>query len=199
MISSPGKKIFGIGLSRTGTTSLHELLVTLGYRSIHFVHDLVDNPASEIVNAYDALMDTPIPQFYPVLDKKYPNSQFILTTRHKEKWLDSMKWLFTHGKVIWNWPESTHEYHLMFYGTRTFNKKILSDHFDNFHHQAFIYFKDRPQDLLCINIDEKINMDEIASFLNMPTNDLSFPKSNGRKYASFMSRLRYNWRHYTNS
>jgi len=183
-------KIFGIGLSRTGTTSLHHTLIALGYTSRHFVDALVSNP--DAVIAEDAIMDSPVPMLYQYLDKKYPNSKFILTTRNKANWLESMKWLFVHGKVIWNWPRSTQEYHKKFYHTTKYNKKILSRHFDSFHEEVLTYFKNRPGDLLVLNLDKEIEMKEICAFLGIPEKHVSFPKTNERKFASLKERIKYN-------
>src|SRR5207237_3908 len=48
-------KVFGIGLSRTGTTSLTRALELLGYRAKHY-------PTAEShFEEYDALTDTPVP------------------------------------------------------------------------------------------------------------------------------------------
>jgi len=185
------RKIFGIGMSRTGTTSLHHVLENMGYKCNHFVDELIADNDSNIIKDYDVLMDSPIPLLYQQLDKKYPNSKFILTTRNKSTWLKSMKWMFTHGKVIWNWPKSTQAYHRKFYGTIKYNKRILSNHYDLFHQQVYEYFKDRPNDLLVLNIDEKININNIFDFLNKPRIDISFPKTNEKKYAPLYSRLKY--------
>jgi hypothetical protein len=182
-------KIFGIGLSRTGTTSLHHLLESLGYSSRHFVDALVADKNAEINE--DAVMDSPVPMLYQHLDKRYPGSKFILTTRSKEKWLDSMNWLFTHGKVIWNWPRSTQDYHRKFYHTIRYDKKILGNHYDVFHAEVNDYFKDRPNDLLILNLDKGIDVEKVCLFLGIPVKQIVFPKTNERRYASRMDRIKY--------
>lgn len=136
----------------------------MGYKCYHFVDALIADSDSNVLDAIDVAMDSPIPMLYKRLDKKYPNSKFILTTRKKEKWLFSMNWMFSHGKVIWNWPKSTQAYHRKFYGTIKYNTRILSKHYDLFHQQVFDYFKDRPSDLLILNIDEKIDVNLICDF-----------------------------------
>lgn len=183
-------KIFGIGLSRTGTTSLHELLIALGFTSRHFIDALVTNPDAEIME--DAAMDSPVPMLYQYLDKRYPGSKFILTTRSCDKWLDSMKWLFTHGKVLWNWPRSTQEYHRKFYHTTRYNKRILRNHFIEFNKEVALYFKNRPDDLLILNLDEGINVEKVCRFLNVPVQHFDFPRTNERRYAPLKNRIKYN-------
>lgn len=80
-------KIFGIGLSKTGTTSLAHALEILGYRTKDYpglsryrAGDLSSVDLA-VVDAYDALTDTPIPSFYRELDQRYPGAKFILTVR----------------------------------------------------------------------------------------------------------------------
>jgi hypothetical protein len=186
------RRIFGIGLSRTGTTSLHFLLESLGYKSRHFVNELILDPNWELDSNYNVFMDSPIPLLYQQLDRKYPNSKFILTIRSKNNWLESMKWMFTHGKVIWNWPSSTQEYHRKFYHTTHYNRRVLSKHYDVFHNDVGNYFKSRPGDLLILNIDEGLSVKKVCEFLNIPEKTIAYPKTNERKYATLKQRIKYN-------
>lgn len=84
------RKIFGIGLSRTGTQTLNACLETLGYHSIHNPDHLLqlENGALSFdmvrTNTYEALSDLPIARFYRDLDRAFPGSRFILTVRDKE-------------------------------------------------------------------------------------------------------------------
>jgi len=185
------KRIFGIGLSRTGTSSLHYLLEGLGYRSKHYVGELITNPRHDLDIAFDAFSDSPIPLLYPQLDKRYPGSKFILTTRNKNDWLKSMKWLFTHGKALYDWSPSTHQYHKLFYHTTSYNKRILSAHYDNFHEEVTSYFKTRPADLLILNIDEGISVSNVCAFLNIPEKPIFFPKANERRNVTVAQRIKY--------
>jgi hypothetical protein len=88
-------KIFGIGLSRTGTRTLHEAMLRLGYRSRHYAFDqqIVDylrkrrRPSELRLHAleeFDSLHDVPICALYQPLDRAYPGSKLILTVRDKE-------------------------------------------------------------------------------------------------------------------
>ena len=90
------QKVFGIGLSKTGTTSLNDALNLLGIPSIHFPHDAqtFDELARgeyrlSVLNEYQGVTDTPVAPFFAQLDKVWPNSKFILTTREKSSWLRS--------------------------------------------------------------------------------------------------------------
>ena len=86
------RKVFGIGLSRTGTKSLAAAMQILGYNTLHYC-PLVNNRASislEDIKQYDAIISTKFYGIYSTLDLQYPNSKFILTTRDKEHWFSSI-------------------------------------------------------------------------------------------------------------
>ena len=82
--------IFGIGLSRTGTTSLHHAFEILGIRSAPTSVALLFDPDDEVLGLYEAFTDNPIPFLYQRLDARFPGSKFILTTRDLDDWLRSM-------------------------------------------------------------------------------------------------------------
>ena len=91
-----GKKVFGIGMPKTGTSSLHTALEILGIKSIHYPHDEktvreleAGNYRLSLLDEYDALCDVPIPAIFAQLDECWPDSKFILTVRDQEEWLDS--------------------------------------------------------------------------------------------------------------
>lgn len=189
--SSP--KIFGIGLSRTGTTSLDTLLKALGYESHHFVPELFGDPDWSKVDQSDALMDSPIPLLYKDCDERYPGSKFILTTRDQDKWLTSMEWMLTHGKVIWNWSSELQGYHRQLYGTSKYRKDILAAMFDRYHQEVNEYFADRPDDLFRIDLDSEVGFDtkSLCEWLGKEPIDAPAPKVNARRDAPLMKRFRY--------
>jgi hypothetical protein len=79
------QKIFGIGMSRTGTASLNVALKKLGFFSKHF-------PASvEEIADYDAATGISVCYWHKKLLKIYPESKLILTVRYPTDWVDSMK------------------------------------------------------------------------------------------------------------
>lgn len=84
-------KIFGIGLSRTGTSSMATALQRLGFLHGHFF-----NPFSEAVleeqdfALLDSANDTPVCYRFEQLDRLFPNARFILTERPLETWEPSL-------------------------------------------------------------------------------------------------------------
>jgi hypothetical protein len=184
-------KVFGIGLSRTGTTTLYKVLTELGYKSAHSSGRLIADNSFDIMRDYDALVDSPVPMLYRDLDRRHPNSKFILTTRAKPAWLESMKWMFTHGKVDWDWTPRVHGYHKQFYGTRTFDAAILSSMYDAFHAQVHEYFRDRPADLFVIEIEHGIDTIALCNFLGIPPREVTVPRANARRHVGAFRRFRY--------
>eukprot|EP00729_Bicosta_minor_P008110 gene8110-20140_t len=89
-------KVFVIGLSRTGTTSITTALTQLGYSSYHFCSELVqldfNGTGSHKVNKCARL---------------YPDSKFILTTRDEHQWGKAMV-RFTQTNVKNHWLLRTH-------------------------------------------------------------------------------------------
>ena len=68
-------KIFGIGMPKTGTSSLTAALRELGFRTAHFPRDpatvaelRAGNYRLSILSEIDSLTDVPIPAIYAQLD-----------------------------------------------------------------------------------------------------------------------------------
>ncbi len=93
------EKVFCIGLSRTGTTSLCVALHEMGYEVYHMPFKLLRWPRSASTaprvdrrwaDAFDAQADTPVALAYRELADLYPTARFILTTRESTSWGASM-------------------------------------------------------------------------------------------------------------
>jgi len=87
-------RVFGIGLSRTGTSSLARALGMLGLRTMHFpslrffAGQFWGLKRREL-DGYDAFTDIPVIPVYKQLDRRFPGSKFVLTVRDMDPWLDS--------------------------------------------------------------------------------------------------------------
>jgi hypothetical protein len=100
-------KVFVLGDSRTGTTSLAQYLANIGYRSIHLYESEANMlPHSDEnyklneeriisfveTSGFNAFSDYPTRLYYPVLSKEFPESAFILSSRmNTQVWIESMK------------------------------------------------------------------------------------------------------------
>ena len=176
-------KIFGIGLSKTGTTSLANALQILGYNTkdnmgvVKYAAGDLSSVDLDTVDAFDAVTDTPVPSFYRELDARYPGSKFILTVRDSDGWLKSCKKQFTQRFA----EVQTVAHKRLFtdlYGTDVFDAQGFRNGYERFVDGARNYFKDRPRDLLIINIAAGEGWDELCRFLGQPVPDIPFPKAN---------------------
>ena len=176
-------KVFGIGLSKTGTTSLARALEILGYNvkdCLGITKYSKGNLASinqTALDTYDALTDTPIPNFYRELDKEYPNSKFILTIRDMDGWLQSCKKQFNQ-KLADKRSDAANQLFLELYDTVTFDEEKFRSGYKKFTESVLEYFKDRPDDLLVIDISKGEGWEKLCPFLNKPIQKTIFPKSN---------------------
>ena len=185
-------KIFGIGLSRTGTKSLTSALQILGFETIHYPDDestlreLVEgNYQFSLLNQFDGITDITVAAFYPQLDRLFPKSKFILTLRNKENWLRSLQkhW---NGRPAFADEEgnpNSNKTHMEIrrllraatYGCYEFNADRLSYVYD-FHHQSVLrYFHDRPESLLVLDICSGEGWEKLCPFLGKSLIHFPFP------------------------
>lgn len=183
-------KIFGIGLPRTGTTSLNIALNELDINSIHFPFSLYKANDLSILNQYTAFVDTPIPMLYQKLDQLYPNSGFILTSRPLEGWLKSMEWLLREGRYIWEWKSIYDTYNQDFFGSSNFNLELYQSRYHSFHAEVFEYFKNRDN-LLVLDLNLGYGYEEICKFLDVATLLAKYPRGNESRQARWLQKLAY--------
>lgn len=182
-------KIFGIGLSQTGTKSLTQALTMLGFHVIHSPDDevtlkevMAGNYNFSILNDFDGITDITVAPFYAQLDKLFPDSKFILTVRDKESWLRSLEAQWS-AKHAFDDSSASNEANMQrrrllrvtAYGTYTFNKERFSDVYDLHYKNVIEYFKQRPESLLIINIYAGEGWGKLCPFLNQPILDRPFP------------------------
>jgi hypothetical protein len=175
-------RVFGIGLNKTGTSSLHEALVTLGYRSLHWGGATSPPLVSRAIqegrplltyldehDALDAFSDIqPLVLRFAQLDEEYPGSRFIYTTRDLDGWLRSR----THHVKRNNVRQTRGKYVGSFLTVDIEEWTALWVEHDA-HVRA--HFADRPNDLLVMNIAGGDGYDVLCPFLGVPEPPLPFP------------------------
>ncbi|WP_373528649.1 sulfotransferase family protein [Nostoc sp.] len=169
-------KIFGIGLSKTGTSSLHNALELLGYSSVHF-------PLTwAAFDSHDAASDLPVACRFKELDERYPGSKFILTIRDMRGWLQSCADHFGHRvkleqfpvqlRVIFMWHRQ------QVFGTVGYDPVLFEEAYLRHLEHVQQYFLSRPQDLLVLNICVGEGWKKLCPFLGYPILEVPFPHSN---------------------
>ena len=182
--------VFGIGLPKTATTSLHSSLQILGYSSIHYPPIArIEDGACYLdwpwwMEMYNAGCDAPVAATYKKLYELYPNAKFVLTTRGLEGWLESCRKHYTEA-----WAEGTRSnpnlrqaYELdrfMFGSSPIFDRKTFTDTFNRHTDEVVDFFSNRKP-LAIIDIPGGHGWNEICSALerNIPLEE--FPKRNTR-------------------
>lgn len=168
-------RVFGVGLSRTGTTSLAAALRLLGYHTTHYKLSLLcrrpDGTVAlnlENVARFDALTSIPIARFYPELDHAFPGSKFLLTTRDAESWAASM-WRNRRSQILINLIPSAGQIFEEVYGTRSFkNMECLTERFEAHNREVRAYFALRPDDFLELDVRSSDIWERLCRFLNIP-------------------------------
>lgn len=149
-------KIFGIGLTKTGTLSLSQALNIIGYKSKHYPISLDE------INEYEATTDIPVSCRYKELDIMYPNSKFILTTRNFESWIEttSRKPLDKHKPSLWKI-----ETRLRMYGVLHWDRTAWTTAYDTYHENVRRYFSKRDN-YLELPLESIDKWDILCQFLN---------------------------------
>lgn len=136
-------KIFGIGLSGTGTKSLVLALRKHGYSTVHLPRSIAQ------IAKHQAAADLSVACRYRELDVLFPESRFILTVREKESWLDSRSRKPPDEKPVPFWML---EARLRAYGRLSFDEAHYRRVYDEFHEGVSSFFSSCPERLLTIEI-----------------------------------------------
>jgi hypothetical protein len=184
-------RIFGIGLHKTATTSLHKALKLLGYDSAHWpsAHwaktvwsEVTAHGRSATLERHYAACDLPIAIVYKELDRAYPGSKFILTVRSVPNWLKSVEKHFDYEtnpfRSAWDTDPFSHRIHLDIYGRRKFDEEVFLARYLRHNDEVARYFGKRD-DLLIHNVDTGDGWPELCEFLGQPTPDCPYPRANG--------------------
>lgn len=167
-------KIFGIGLSRTGTTSLAYALEEVGFDVLHYPNEnLLFSPNN------DGACDIPVAAHYKELDRKFPNSKFIYTIREQDDWLNSVEKYLERkkGRKISAWQMQNR---IAVYGRTDFNRDVFAAAYDKHDNDIREYFVGREQDLLITNICAGDSMRGLVSFVGAESDISTFPHKNKR-------------------
>lgn len=177
-------KVFGIGLNKTGTSSLRVALELLGYRVCGPRKDLLKamrkgdfSGFDPVVEAFDAFEDVPWPLAFEYLYGRYgSNSKFVLTTRSSpERWFRSIEnHARTSGLMSQTW--------LLTYGTyRPFGRERAYIEFYESHNarvRDFFARRGEQHRLLELCFEQGQTWRELCTFLGEPVPDLPFPHAN---------------------
>src|ERR1700722_8238266 len=181
-------RVVGVGLSRTGTSSLAKALEILGIRTSHFMDGVdpsqwlghlsgVGRPPSltEMYQDFDAVCDIPAACFSRQFAKEFPNCLFILTIRSADSWLKSMQrhcekiiagdpmWISSFGAWL----------HEFVYGSRQFQPNLYLSRYNT--HNASVVEIVPAERLLVYDLCDGAGWLPLCRFLNKPVPNVAFP------------------------
>lgn len=205
--SSGRTKIFCVGRNKTGTTSLKKAFEDLGFpvgdqrrAEILYLDHYFEGEFDSIIRycrSAQVFQDVPfsVPDTFRYLDKAYPGSKFILTTRDSaEQWYSSItrfhaKLYGKNGRVptTSDLMDATYIRKGAPYNTvrlhatpddDPYNKKIMIAHYEKHNLDVIEYFKDRPNDLLVLNVSQSGAYQRFIDFLGVVSPYDDFPWEN---------------------
>jgi len=177
-------KIFIIGLPRTGTTSICVALLNLDYKVAHTAY------TQRCMDSAQVIADTPVFCDYKLLDKQYPKAKFIYLERQFELWLPSIRQLLKrmHKNIVRRdggfnpiLKRCFKDVFSPFELSKFSEDEFIAYCYQKHQQEVFTYFKNRPQDLLTIDVSDKnayAAMLEFLSLKNNKNNSLGFEKIN---------------------
>lgn len=178
--------VFGIGLSKTGTTSLNDALEILGYRAFH-LPPIARAEGGTIrmdwpwwVYKYEALTDLTVAVVHRDLAATFPKARFIYTRRALPKWLASCEKHFTQEMTERRMAQG-HRYIVdlstAFYGSRLFDAGKFAAAYER--HEADVMALHAGKDnFLSYDLTAGAGWAPLCGFLDKPVPDRPFPASN---------------------
>ena len=187
-------KIFGIGLQKTGTTTLGSCLKILGYKHMTYNNEaivmlrekkLVD--LHSIIRKYDSFEDEPWAHSYKHLYSWYPNAKFILTIRKdSEIWFRSM---YYHCQRI---KYNQHRRYFFGFEVPFGNKDNYIAKYEKHNKEVMNFFKDKKSQLLVVCWENGDSWEKLCPFLDKAIPKRNFPHSNKKPFYNieFIKRIR---------
>ncbi|MGH8497203.1 MAG: sulfotransferase [Methylococcales bacterium] len=173
-------KTVGVGLNRTGTSTLGVCLQHWGMKHISCNREALELWREQDVAAllqwvaqYDSFEDWPWPLLYREIDAAFPGTKFILTRRKDPTiWFKSLgkhadrtgptdfrKYIYGHAM-----PHKFREQHIRFYLRH--NDSVRQ------------YFRDRPDDFIEVCWEEGDGWEELSRFLGLAHPKIPIPHAN---------------------
>lgn len=179
------KKVFCIGLHKTGTSSLHDFALQCGYKSTHTVHWMKNENMLEEFDFFSdggSHFDDQNEFNYEELLRRYPDALFILNTRDARSWVVSkLKHAgWTKDTVIE--PDENFTPYSDWKDKSFFNIRAFLEHKFNYEAKVTNYFqKNHPDKILFIDVtkNKEQNVKDLIKFLGVNLDKtIEFPHSN---------------------
>jgi hypothetical protein len=177
---SKRRKIFCIGLGKTGTTTFGIVMKRLGHRHVSGPVAVMlalmelgrEEDVFDLIGEFDAFDDFPYPYLYKQCAERYPDSLFVLTVRRSpERWLESLR---SHNMVM-----GPTDAFLLAYGCYSVegNETRLADLYTQHIEEARRFFAGTNR-FLEICWEENDNARKLAAFLGVHPREVRIPVAN---------------------
>tara|TARA_R110002012_G_scaffold315003_1_gene528249 strand:+ start:560 stop:1183 length:624 start_codon:yes stop_codon:yes gene_type:complete len=183
------KKIFCVGLNKTGTSSLHQAFTVLGINSVHYkgiektdikeiiqTNYLAGNNILNGIEHYDAYSDWDLgPSTIDIVkefDRQYPNSKFVLNIRDMEGWLNSRE------KHVERNQERKKKEPSADINWLEVDREAWATQFKRHYAGVNNYFRGREDQLLAFDVTKGDGWEKLCPFLDCPIPSAPFPREN---------------------
>ena len=197
-------KVFCIGFSKTGTTSLEKALNHLGYKMYtgrydnYVAHWLYAcyiygdyDEILRITDIYDAFADAPWggTDVYKHVYRKHPDSKYILTLRDTEEWYESFCNMCLKFSNDLNtcfddfYTNGRYSFGLLF--QKIFNIDVIEGNeykikhiYDAYNQNCMGFLEKNNADYITLNIDDEYKWEKVCKFLDKSVPNMPFPHAN---------------------
>lgn len=175
------RKVFCIGLSRTGTTSLHLALVACGLSGVHYSSPIAmrwlnGDYSPDTTKGFQTFSDVPVAVYFKQLAETHPDALFIYTRRDPEKWLASVERHYQTTPPPSQYSILRDYVRAAAYGSILFSRSRYLDKFHEHEEHVTSFFRDQPEKLLTLETTE-LSWGPLETFLGVEApKNLSFPR-----------------------
>lgn len=180
-------KVFCIGMSKTGTKSLSKALNMLEINTLHWLPQtqVIEQLEAcdlrlDVLKDSDGLTDVIGIRWFKELDRQYPGSKFLLTTREKEDWLSSIANFWPYDDP-YKLERAHYYYRVSVFGCLDFHREHFWDVYQEHVRNVREYFVDRPQQLLEMDVCGGQGWEMLCPFLQKNIPDEPFPHLHQRR------------------
>ncbi|MGI0025058.1 MAG: sulfotransferase family protein [Nitrososphaera sp.] len=183
--------VLGVGLSKTGTFSLHTALQKLGLNALHYdtqrLNRVLDgsdlSPDFRIYDDVDAVTDLPAAAFYDELLQAYPKAKAVLTIRDVDAWWESIEKHFNRHYRLPAFNPFKRQDRIFrtslrnyVYGSTRATEFLYKKRY--LEHNARVQTQVPAHRLLVMDITAGEGWDKLAPFLGLPVPAIPFPHEN---------------------
>jgi tetratricopeptide (TPR) repeat protein len=203
------RKIFCIGANKTGTTTMLKVFEDLGLiagdqaQAEMLVFDWARQDFRRLIRycqSAEAFQDAPFSfsGTFQAMDEAFPGSKFILTVRNNaDEWYESLVRFHTNGvgkgrvptaddlrQANYRYPGFLLDVFKLRYGedeAKLYDREMYMQWYESHCSKVINYFKNRPDDLLVLNVGEHDAMERLLLFLGYPYSGQKMPHLNASK------------------